>query len=68
MSTVDDIAALTRAHALVTEAAALVHEVVDAHPHDITGLVMTALTKLDLDAAAADRDITVVGRYLGFPR
>lgn len=70
MSTVtaDDMAALTRAHALMAEATQIVHELIDAHPRDVTAPTLTAVTKLDQDAAAADRDITVVGRYLGLPR
>lgn len=70
MSTVTayDMAALNRAHALMAEATQIVHEVIAAHPWDVAGPALTAVTQLDLDAAAADRDITVVGRYLGLPR
>jgi len=64
----DDIAALSRAHALMTEVTMLVHGVVDAHTADLAGPAVTAMTQLDLDTAAAARDITVVGRYLGLPR
>lgn len=65
---VHELADLEHAHALIAEATVLVHQIVDAHPHEIAGPVVTAMTKLDMDAAAADRDITVVGRYLGLPR
>lgn len=69
MSTIsDDIAALTRAHALMAEATLLVHAVIDAHAQDVAGPAITAMTQLDSDAAATDHDITVVGRYLGLPQ
>lgn len=64
----DDLAALKRAHALMAEATQIVHEVIYAHHGDVTAPALTAVTQLDMDAAAADRDITVVGRYLGLPR
>lgn len=68
MTAATDLAAIARAHALMAEATGLVHQLIDEHPHEVAGPALTAVSQLDSDVAAADRDITVVGRYLGLPR